>query len=55
MQPKLLPQLLADGLIKTSRVREIKGNTLVERVSAALDVLRKGEVSGERLVVKVSQ
>ncbi|KAK7690825.1 hypothetical protein QCA50_005926 [Cerrena zonata] len=55
IQPKILPKLLAAGLIKPNRVREITGNSLAERVNTALSLLRKGEVSGERLVVKVSE
>ena len=55
LQPKILPELLAAGLIKPNRVREVAGTSLVERVTTALDLLRKGKVSGERLVVKVSQ
>ncbi|CAL1716587.1 unnamed protein product [Somion occarium] len=54
LQPKILPELLASGLITPNRIREIQGATLLDRVKEALDILRKGEVSGERLVVRVS-
>ena len=46
---------MAEGLIKPNRVREMVGESLVDRVNAALELFKKGEVSGERLVVKVSQ
>ena len=46
--------MIAKGLIKPNRVREIEGATLLERVVEGLDVLRKG-TSGERIVIKVSE
>lgn len=54
LQSKVIPRLLAEGLVKPSKVREVGGATLLERVTAGFDVLRKG-LSGERVVIKVSE
>ncbi|CAL1716449.1 unnamed protein product [Somion occarium] len=54
LQPKILPPLLSSGLIKPNRIREIQGATLVDRVKEAFDILRKGQVNGEKLVVRIS-
>jgi len=55
LQPKIIPDLLAKGLIKPNRFRELQGATLLENVATAVDLLRRGEVSGERLVYKVAK
>jgi hypothetical protein len=47
--------LLAEGIVKPNRYRVIEGETLLERAQIALDTLRRKEVSGERLVWRVSQ
>jgi hypothetical protein len=49
-----MPILLAEGIVKPNRYRVIKGETLLERAQRALDTLRRKEVSGERLVWRVS-
>jgi NADPH:quinone reductase-like Zn-dependent oxidoreductase len=49
----ILPTLLSQGAIEPNEQRVIEGNTLLERASTALDIMRSGTVSGERLVWKV--
>jgi hypothetical protein len=51
--PDILPTLLSQGAIEPNKQRVIEGNTLLERASTALDIMRSGTVSGERLVWKV--
>ena len=55
LQPEIMPTLLAHGIVRTNKYRLIEGATLLERAQAALDILRRKEVSGERLVWKVSE
>lgn len=54
LQPNIITSLLANGLIKPNKVREIQGTTLLERVNEGLVALRKG-TSGERIVIRVSE
>ena len=54
LQPEIMPALLADGVVKPNRQRLVEGKTLLERAQKALDALRRKEVSGERLVWRVS-
>ncbi|KAK2603831.1 hypothetical protein QQS21_003955 [Conoideocrella luteorostrata] len=53
LQPEILPALLAQGVIRPNRFREIQGANMVERAQNALDQLRAKAVSGERLVWRV--
>ncbi|KAJ5770262.1 uncharacterized protein N7511_002313 [Penicillium nucicola] len=53
LMPEILPTLLAQGAIQPSKQRVIEGKTLLERATTALDIMRSGTVSGERLVWKV--
>jgi hypothetical protein len=50
-----MPTLLASGVVKPNRFRLIEGTTLLERAQNSLDALRRKEVSGERLVWRVSE
>jgi hypothetical protein len=45
--------LLEGGIIKPNKQKIIEGETLLERAQAALDTLRRKEVSAERLVWRV--
>lgn len=45
--------LLAEGAIEPNQQRIIEGTTLLERAQKALDIMKSGTVSGERLVWKV--
>ncbi|KAJ7763558.1 chaperonin 10-like protein [Mycena maculata] len=54
LMPKILPQLLAAGIIQPNRVRLLDQGTLKERVATGLDLLRNNKVSGEKVVVKVA-
>ncbi|PYI33505.1 alcohol dehydrogenase [Aspergillus indologenus CBS 114.80] len=49
----IIPSLLASGSLEPNKYREIEGASLLQRASTALDVMRTGAVSGERLVWKV--
>ena len=51
--PEILPALLSQGKIEPNSQRVIEGRTLLQRASTALDIMRSGTVSGERLVWKV--
>ncbi|KAE8379853.1 chaperonin 10-like protein, partial [Aspergillus bertholletiae] len=51
--PDIIPTLLDSGAIEPNKYREIQGDSLLQRASTALDTLRTGTVSGERLVWKV--
>ncbi|KAJ7625759.1 chaperonin 10-like protein [Roridomyces roridus] len=54
LMPKILPELLAAGVIQPNRVRLLDQGTLKERVEAGLDLLRNNKVSGEKVIVKVA-
>ncbi|KAJ7800559.1 chaperonin 10-like protein [Mycena olivaceomarginata] len=54
LMPKILPELLASGLIQPNRVRLLDQGTFKERVSTGLDLLRNNRISGEKVVVKVA-
>lgn len=55
MQPEMIPQLLAQGVVQPNRQRVVEGATMLERAQKALDLLRDKTVSGERLVWRVSE
>ncbi|PQE28992.1 Zinc-binding dehydrogenase protein [Rutstroemia sp. NJR-2017a BBW] len=55
LQSEIMPNLLADGAVRPNNYRVIEGKTLLERAQSALDTLRRKEVSGERLVWRVSE
>ncbi|KAF7545897.1 hypothetical protein G7Z17_g8819 [Cylindrodendrum hubeiense] len=55
LQPEIVPALLREGIVKPNRHRVVEGATAVERAQNALDILRRKEVSGERLVWRVSE
>jgi hypothetical protein len=50
-----MPELLERGIIQPNRYKLIEGETLLERAQNALNTLRRKEVSGERLVWRVSE
>ncbi|KAL3422396.1 zinc-binding dehydrogenase [Phlyctema vagabunda] len=54
LQPVIMPTLLGEGIVKPNKTRIIEGETLLERAQTAIDILRRKEVSGERLVWRVS-
>jgi len=53
LMPKILPELLAKGLVKPNRIRLLKEGTLKGRVEVGLDLLRNNKISGEKVVVDV--
>jgi hypothetical protein len=52
--PKILPQLLASGIIQPNRVRLLDQGTFKERVATGLELLRNNKVSGEKVVVRIA-
>ncbi|KAF9984778.1 hypothetical protein BGZ75_003673 [Mortierella antarctica] len=54
LQPEILPALLAQGVVQPNHQRIVEGATLVERSQNALSLLRSKDVSGEKLVYRVS-
>ncbi|KAL2822439.1 alcohol dehydrogenase [Aspergillus granulosus] len=53
LQPDIMATLLADGAIEPNTTRCVEGNSLLERATRAIDIMRSGTVSGERLVWRV--
>ncbi|KAJ7068866.1 chaperonin 10-like protein [Mycena belliarum] len=53
LMPKILPELLAKGIITPNRIRLLDEGSFEQRVAAGLDLLRNNKVSGEKVVVKV--
>lgn len=51
--PKILPGLLASGIVQPNRVRLLDQGSLKERVAIGLDLLRNNKLSGEKIFVKV--
>ena len=53
--PSILPSLLESSLLQPSKVSLLdeKDGHLKERVEKGLEKLRKGEIRGEKLVVKI--
>lgn len=47
--------MLEQGIVKPNKYRVIEGRTLRERAQRAIDALRRKEVSGERLVWRISE
>ncbi|KAG1813975.1 chaperonin 10-like protein [Suillus subaureus] len=54
LMPKILPRLLEEAIIQPNRVRLFDQGSLQDRCQEALDVVRNGQVSGEKVVVKVA-
>jgi hypothetical protein len=55
LQTEIMPTMLGEGIVKPNPYRVIEGNSLLERAQKAMDVLRRKEVSGERLVWRVAE
>lgn len=55
LQSEIIPALLKEGIVTPNRQRIVEGETVVERAQNALDILRKKDVSGEKLVWRVSE
>ncbi|KAK6213935.1 zinc-binding dehydrogenase [Colletotrichum tabaci] len=54
MQREIVPTLLEQGVIKPNKQKIVEGDTMLERAQKAIELLRKKDPSGERLVWKVS-
>lgn len=55
LQPTIMPQMLAMGIVRPNRQKIVEGKTLLDRAQKALDMLRRKEVSGERLVWRITE
>lgn len=55
LQPNIMPELLARGVIQPNKQRIVEGATLLERAEKALALLRERDVSGEKLVWRVAE
>lgn len=53
--PEMMPALVGSGQIVPNKVRIVEGSTLLDRAEKALGILRGREVSGEKLVWRVSE
>ncbi|EXJ94017.1 hypothetical protein A1O1_02410 [Capronia coronata CBS 617.96] len=54
LQPEIMPTLLSSGVIEPNDQIIVEGSTLLERAEKALSMLRNKQVSGARLVWRVS-
>ncbi|XP_006453991.1 hypothetical protein AGABI2DRAFT_196626 [Agaricus bisporus var. bisporus H97] len=52
--PAILPELLEKGLIEAPRYRIMDQGSLQQRAEQALELLRTNQLSGEKVIVKVS-
>lgn len=52
--PVILPELLEKGLIEAPRYRIMDQGSLQQRAEQALELLRTNQLSGEKVIVKVS-
>ena len=55
LQPEIMPALLEAGVVKPNKQKIVEGASLLERAQKAIDMLRRKEVSGERLVWRVAE
>ncbi|KAL2841140.1 alcohol dehydrogenase [Aspergillus pseudoustus] len=53
LQPDIMATLLAQGAIEPNKIRIVDGDSLLERATRAMEIMRSGTVSGERLVWRV--
>ncbi|KAK1962014.1 zinc-binding dehydrogenase [Colletotrichum sublineola] len=54
LQKEIVPTLLEQGIIKPNKQKIVEGATMLERAQKAIELLRKKDPSGERLVWRVS-
>ncbi|KAI1811185.1 GroES-like protein [Poronia punctata] len=53
LQTEIIPTLLAEGFVRPNRYQIVEGDTLLERATNGLNLLRQG-VSGKKLIWRVS-
>ncbi|KAL6716215.1 hypothetical protein ACLMJK_005781 [Lecanora helva] len=53
LQTSIMPQMLEMAIVKPNRQKIVEGKNLLERAEKAMGLLRRKEVSGERLVWRV--
>ena len=54
VQKVIMPEMLAQGIVKPNSYRIVEGKDIVERATNAVDLLRDG-ISSEKLVWRVSE
>ncbi|OLN81125.1 hypothetical protein CCHL11_09681 [Colletotrichum chlorophyti] len=54
LQREIVPALLEQGIVRPNKQRIVEGSTMLERAQKAIELLRRREPSGERLVWRVS-
>ncbi|CAD6566540.1 MAG: hypothetical protein TREMPRED_002726 [Tremellales sp. Tagirdzhanova-0007] len=54
LQPSIMLDWVTQGYIKPMRMREIEGETFLERCEKAMNEIRESRVRGEKLVTKVA-
>ena len=54
VQKVIMPEMLAQGIVKPNKYRIVEGKDMVERATNALNLLRDG-ISAEKLVWRVSE
>jgi hypothetical protein len=54
LQPEIMPTMLKEGIVTPQKQKIVEGATMLERAQNAMDMLRRKEVSMERLVWRVS-
>lgn len=55
LQPTIMPEMLKMGLVKPNRQKIVEGATMLARAQKAMDILRRKEPSGKRLVRKIAE
>jgi len=53
LQPVIMHDLIANGSIDPNPIHEVEGSSFLERSAKALELMREGKVSGQKLVVRV--
>jgi threonine dehydrogenase-like Zn-dependent dehydrogenase len=54
LQSEIMPTLLAEGVVVPNKIRIVQGKTLLERAQTAMDIMRRKQQSGERLVWRIA-
>ena len=49
--PKILAQLLQDGLLKPNPIRVWEAGSILDRVKEAFSVLRENKANGEKMII----
>jgi NADPH:quinone reductase-like Zn-dependent oxidoreductase len=55
LQPEIMPTVIGSGAVHPTNFRVVEGKTMVERANNMLGILRRKEVSAERLVWRLNE